>query len=93
MSEYAEKIIIYFPESLTRLDPELNQEYIYEFPEAIKTEVYELNIPLATPGGMDVIEVEAWKDDRKLTEELALPIRTNGSIIDELRTRIRDNGV
>jgi len=90
---YADKIIVRFPEELIRLNPELNQEYIYEFPEAIKTEVYEFNIPLATPGGMYVIEVEAWKDDRKLTEELALPIRTNGSIIDEFRTRIRDNGV
>ena len=55
--------------------------------------MYEFNIPLATPGGVYVVEVEAWKDDRKLTEELVLPIRTNGSIIDELRTRIRDNGV
>ena len=82
-----------FPDELIQLNPELNQEYVYEFPEAIKTEVYKFNIPLATPGGVYVIEVEAWKDDRKLTEELALPIRTNGSIVDELRTRIRDNGV
>ncbi|MBR4061041.1 MAG: InlB B-repeat-containing protein [Lachnospiraceae bacterium] len=90
---YADKIIVRFPEELIRLNPELNQEYVYEFPEAIKTEMYEFNIPLATPGGMYVIEVVAWKDNRKLTEELALPIRTSGSIIDELRTRIRDNGV
>lgn len=90
---YADKVIIRFPDDLIRLNPELNKEYIYEFPEAIKTEVYEFNIPLTTPSGMYVIEVEAWKDDRKLTEELALPIRTNGSIVDELRTRIRDNGV
>lgn len=90
---YADKIIVRFPDELIQLNPELNQEYVYEFPEAIKTEVYKFNIPLATPGGVYVIEVEAWKDDRKLTEELALPIRTNGSIVDELRTRIRDNGV
>lgn len=90
---YADKVIIRFPDELTSLNPELNKEYIYEFPEAIKTELYEFNIPLATPGGEYVVEVEAWKDDRKLTEELALPIRTNGSIVDELRTRIRDNGV
>ena len=90
---YADKVIIRFPDDLIRLNPELNKECIYEFPEAIKTELYEFNIPLATPGGEYVVEVEAWKDDRKLTEELALPIRTNGSIVDELRTRIRDNGV
>lgn len=90
---YADKIIVRFPEELIRLNPELNQEYVYEFPEAIKTEEYEFNIPLDTLGGVFVIEVEAWKDDRKLTEELALPIRTNGSIVDELRTRIRDNGI
>ena len=46
-----------------------------------------------TPGGEYIVEVEAWKDGRKLTEELSLPIWTNGSIVEELRTRIRDNGV
>ena len=92
-TKHSPKIIVWFPEELIRLNPELNQEYVYEFPEAIKTEEYEFNIPLDTLGGVFVIEVEAWKDDRKLTEELALPIRTNGSIVDELRTRIRDNGI
>ena len=90
---YADKIIIRFPDELTSLNPELNKEYIYEFPEAIKTEQYEFNIPLDTPGGEYIVEVEAWKDGRKLTEELSLPIWTDGSIVDELRTRIRDNGV
>lgn len=90
---YAEKVIIRFPEELLRLNPDLNREYNYEFPEALKTEVYEFNIPLSTPNGNYVIEVEAWKDGRKLTEELALPVRTVGSIIEEFRTRIRDNGV
>ena len=66
---------------------------MYEFPEAIKTEIYEFNIPLSTPSGDYIIEVEAWKNGRKLTEELQLPVQTNGSITEELRTRIRDNGV
>ena len=90
---YADKVSIRFPDELLALNPDLNKEYVYEFPEAIKTEVYEFNLPLATPSGIYIIEVEAWKDDRMLMEELQLPVRTNGSITDEFRTRIRDNGV
>lgn len=90
---YADKVIIRFPEELTKLNPKLNREYIYDFPAAIKTEQYEFNIPLTAPKGIYMIEVEAWKNGRKLTEELQLPIQTTGSITEELRTRIRDNGV
>ena len=90
---YADKVIIRFPDTLTALNPELDKEYVYEYPPAIKTEVYEFNIPLATPSGSYVVEVEAWKNGRKLTEELQLPVQTSGSITEELRTRIRDNGV
>lgn len=90
---YADKVIIRFPDELLALNPDLDKEYIYEFPEAIKTEIYEFNIPLGTPNGNYTIEVEAWKNGRKLTEELELPVKTIGSIIEEFRTRIRDNGV
>ena len=90
---YAEKVIIRFPDALIALNPGLNKEYVYEYPPAIKTEVYEFNIPLATVSGNYIVEVEAWKNGQKLTEELQLPVRTNGSITEELRTRIRDNGV
>ena len=90
---YAEKVIIRFPEELAKLNPDLNREYVYDFPAAIKTEQYAFNIPLTAPKGVYMIEVEAWKNGRKLTEELQLPIQTTGSITEELRTRIRDNGV
>ena len=90
---YADKVIVRFPDELLALKPDLDKEYVYDFPEAIKTEVYEFNIPLGTPSGNYTIEVEAWKNGRKLTEELQLPVRTAGSIIEEFRTRIRDNGV
>lgn len=59
----------------------------------MKTEIYMFNIPLDTSSGSYTITVEAWKNGRKLTEELELPVRTVGSIIKEFRTRIRDNGV
>ena len=90
---YADKVIVRFPDELLALNPDLDKEYLYEFPEAIKTEIYEFNIPLGTSSGNYTIEVEAWKNGRKLTEELQLPVRTIGSIIEEFRTRIRDNGV
>lgn len=90
---YADKVIVRFLDELLALNPELDKEYVYEFPEVIKTEMYEFNIPLGTPSGNYKIEVEAWKNGRKLTEQLQLPVRTAGSIIEEFRTRIRDNGV
>lgn len=90
---YADKVIVRFPDELLGLNSDLNKEYVYEFPEAIKTEIYEFNIPLGTPSGNYAIEVEAWKNGSKLTEELELPVRTSGSIVEEFRTRIRDNGV
>ena len=90
---YADKVIIRFQEELLLLNPELDKEYVYDFPEAIQTEVYEFNIPLKTLPGTYIIEVEAWKHGRKITEELKLTVQTNGSITEELRTRIRDNGV
>ena len=90
---YADKVVIRFPDELLILNPDLNKEYVYEYPEAIKTEIYEFNIPLDTASGSYTITVEAWKNGRKLTEELEFPVRTVGSIIEEFRTRIRDNGV
>ncbi len=90
---YADKVIIRFPEELVTLMPDINQEYVYEWPTAVKTEVYEFNLPLETLPGSYVIEIEAWKNGEKLTTDLQLPVQTTGSIIDELRTRIQDNGV
>lgn len=90
---YADKVIIRFQDELLALNPDLNKEYVYAFPEAVKTESYGFNIPLDTQSGTYIVEVEAWKGGRKLTEELELLVRTNGSVIEELRTRIRDNGV
>ncbi len=90
---YADKVIIRFPDALLALNPGLNKEYVYEFPYAIRTEVYEFNIPLGTPDSSYVIEIEAWKNGLKLTEALDLSVVKAGSITEELRTRIRDNGV
>lgn len=90
---YADKVIIRFPEELVALNPGLDKEYVYEFPYAIRTEAYEFNIPLGALDGSYVIDVEAWKNGEKLTTELELPVITAGSITDEFRTRIRDNGV
>ena len=90
---YADKVVVRFSEELISLNPDLNKEYIYAFPEPVKTECYEFNIPLGTQSGNYTIEVEAWKNGRKLTENLEVPVRTSGSIIEEFRTRIRDNGV
>lgn len=90
---YADKVIIRFQEELLKLNPNLNKEYVYEYPEAIKMEVYEFSLPIRTSSGTYYIEVEAWKNGRKLTKELELQVRTDGSVWEEFRTRIRDNGV
>ncbi|MBE5868292.1 MAG: hypothetical protein E7293_04935 [Lachnospiraceae bacterium] len=90
---YADKVIIAFPDELTALNPRLGKEYIYELPDATKTETYEFNVPLDAIGGDYILNVTAWRNERKLEKDLVLSVLTDESIVEEFRTRIRDNGV
>ena len=81
-----------FPEELTRLDQELNRTFLYSGnPEYQKEEQVQFMIPLDAAEGVDyTITVRAYKGDRRLEEfpELAV-LEVNGSILDDIRTRLR----
>ena len=89
---YADRVEVEFPEEMTRLDPELNRTFLYAGnPEYQKEEQVQFMIPLDAAEGADyTITVRAYKGDRRLEEfpELAV-LEVNGSILDDIRTRLR----
>ncbi len=89
---YAERIEIIFPEEMTAVNPEIN--HVYEYPlkgSYVQEEAYEFMIPLNTPYAQDYkITVRAYKGDKMLEQYPAMAVvGINGSILDELRTRLR----
>lgn len=89
---YADRVEIEFPDTLTALNPELNGTYVYtENPGYKKQEQLQFMIPLNTPGNQQyVITVRAYKGDKKLEDYPSLSIiAVDGSVLDELRTRLR----
>lgn len=89
---YATRYEIVFPEALTALNPDINYTETYETVEMTQTTVYKFNVPLGTPKGAYKIKVLAYKGERVLSETLLLPVEVSGSVTDEIRTTIRDNG-
>lgn len=89
---YADRVEVIFPESMTALDPELNKTYDYEENPGYKnTEKLLFMIPLYTPQNQKFeIIVRAYKGDKKLEDYPAISvIGVSGSVLDELRTRLR----
>lgn len=89
---YAERIEIEFPEEMTKWNPELNHVYEYPLKGAyMQEEQYEFMIPLSAPEGVDyTVTVRAYKGDKMLERHPALVVMgIRGSILDELRTRLR----
>lgn len=89
---YAERIEIEFPRELTDVNPSLNHVYEYDLKGAyMQEETYEFMIPLEVPEGADyTVTVRAYKGDKTLERYPALAVMdVNGSVLDELRTRLR----
>lgn len=89
---YADRVEVEFPEALLALNPELNRIYVYtEKPKPIQEEQLQFMIPLYTPANENyVITVRAYKGDKKLEDYPALStIEVDGSVLDEIRTRLR----
>lgn len=89
---YPEKIEIVFPSEMTEQDEALN--YVYEYPlkgSYVQSEEYEFMIPLECPE-RDVYEitVRAYKGDSMIERKPALAVLgVKGSVLDDLRTRLR----
>lgn len=89
---YADRVEVFFPESMTALDPGLNKTYDYtEHPGYRITEELEFMVPLYTPENQRLeIIVRAYKGDKKLEDYPTISvIGISGTVLDELRTRLR----
>lgn len=89
---YADYVEVEFPEEMLALNPDLNKTYYYNLDSLFKQEEeLQFMIPLYTPPNEKyTITVRAYKGEAKLEEHPALgTISVEGSIIDELRTRLR----
>ena len=89
---YADRVEVIFPECMTALDPALNRTYDYtETPGYRITEQLSFMVPLYTPGNQNLeITVRAYKGDRKLEDHPTISvIGVSGTVLDELRTRLR----
>ncbi len=89
---YADRVEVIFPEAMTALDPTLNRIYDYtETPGYRITEQLPFMVPLYTPENQKMeITVRAYKGDRKLEDHPTISvIGVSGTVLDELRTRLR----
>lgn len=89
---YADRVEVVFPECMTALDPTLNRTYDYtETPGYRITEQLPFMVPLYTPENQNLeITVRAYKGDKKLEEHPSISvIGVSGTVLDELRTRLR----
>ncbi len=90
-SGYVERIEVIFPEVLLGVEPDLNCVFEYEYPAIRKTESLKFHIPLGIVEQEYEVVVKAYKNGRVLISKPTLVV-VEGSVLDELRTRIRNNG-
>ena len=89
---YADRVEVEFPEEMVALNPELDKVYSYTLtPKYRQEETLQFMIPLYTPENEAyTITVRAYKGDKRLEDYPDLSvIEVNGSILDEIRTRLR----
>lgn len=89
---YAERVEVEFPKELVCLDPGLNRVFDYTDEAAyVKEEKIRFMIPIGAVSNQEyTITVRAYKGDRKLEKHPSLStITVEGSILEELRTRLR----
>ena len=88
---YADRVEVEFPEELTSLNPDLNKTVTYTALLYQQDECLQFMIPLYAPeNGNYRITVRAYKGDKRLEEYPSFStVEVEGSILDELRTRLR----
>lgn len=85
---YARKLEIDWPESFTEDDPDLPRLFSYEIPSELVREEMEFMVPLYLEGdGERQITVRAYKGE--MTLECRPHVSVAGSVLEELRTRLR----
>ena len=89
---YADRVEVIFPEEMSDLCPELNHTYDYrDRPGYRITEQLQFMVPLYTPENENFeITVRAYKGDKRLEDHPKISvIGVKGSVLDDLRTRLR----
>ena len=83
---------VIFPESMTALNPDLNTTFYYEDTPAYRQEEnLQFMVPLYTQENENLtITVRAYKEGKQLEDYPAISIiGIEGSVLDEIRTRLR----
>lgn len=91
MLGYAERLEVCFPQEFLETFPELDHVYEYEAPYLKNKETLYFNIPLKAEEKSYEVVIRAYRQGQELTCTKVLAI-VKGNILDELRTRIRNNG-
>ena len=87
---YMDRIEVFFPEEWSSLNPALNKVFIYEVPDFMQKEEISFMVPLQVPDAEYTIVVKAYKSDKMLeADPELLTISVTGSVLDEIRTRLR----
>ncbi len=87
---YVEKVEINYPEFFLQDNDALPQTIHYEIPSYQKIEEIPFMVPLDMPDGEAYISVKAYKSGTTLEETpQIITIKVEGSILDEIRTRLR----
>lgn len=88
---YADRVEVEFPEVLTALNQDLNTTVTYANRLYRQEERFQFMIPLAAPENDNYrITVRAYKGDKLLEEHpMFSTIKVEGSVLNELRTRLR----
>ncbi len=88
---YVEHIEVIFPEELLGADPDLNCVFEYERPALRQKECLKFSIPLGIAEQEYEVIVKAFKNGEVLISKPTFVV-VEGTVLDELRTRIRNNG-
>lgn len=87
---YVERVEVSFPQDMLREGESGTFTYVYRVPRYIKTEKLQFMVPLTAADGTKTIQVKAYKNGTELEKQPQfISIHVKGSILDELRTRLR----
>jgi len=88
---YADRLEVEFPEAFVQQNPDLNKTYLYgDSPQYRQEEIIRFMVPLnVTAEAPYTITVRAYKNGQMLAECPDLHITVNGSVVEEIRTRLR----
>ncbi|MCD7862778.1 MAG: InlB B-repeat-containing protein [Lachnospiraceae bacterium] len=87
---YAERVEVIFPSGFTAVFPELNKSYVYEEPAQTQEGSISFSVPLYMTPGAYQITVKAYREEEE-AQVFPVLVVSEESVLDELRTRIRNN--